>query len=86
MGILQEETFFSDLQQMTLQVIREEMSVRHLVGTDRDLVPTCKAFGRSVDVLFLALYSVYSVHPLVIPDEQEEGGELRALFGVHVRP
>ena len=45
---MQEETFFSDIQQMTLQVIREEMRERHLVGTDRDSVPTCKSFVRSV--------------------------------------
>ena len=29
------------------------------VGTDRDLVPKCKAFVRSVAVVFLALYRVY---------------------------
>ena len=33
---------------MVLKVIREEMSERHLVGTDRDPVPTCKVFVRSV--------------------------------------
>ena len=32
-------------------VIREEMRKRHLVGTDRDTVPTCKAFGRKCVVL-----------------------------------
>ena len=32
---------------------------RHLVGTDLDLVPACKAFVRSGVVLFLALYRVY---------------------------
>ena len=31
------------------------------MGTDRDPVPTCKAFGRSVVVLFMALYFVYLV-------------------------
>ena len=31
----------------------------HLVGMDQDPVPTCKAFLRSVVVLFLALYGVY---------------------------
>ena len=34
----------------------------HLVGTDRDLVSTCKTFVRSVFVLFLALYRVYLVY------------------------
>ena len=32
------------------------MSERHLVGTERDPVQKCKAFVRSVAVLFLALY------------------------------
>ena len=59
MYTLQEENFFSDIQQTAPLVIREEMSKRHLVGTDRDPVPTCKAFVGSVVVLFLALYRVY---------------------------
>ena len=54
----EEETFFSDVQQMAPLVIREEMSERYLVGTDRDPVPSCKAFVMSVVVLFLALYRV----------------------------
>ena len=33
-------------------------SERHLVGTDRNPVPTCKVYVRSVVVLFLALYRV----------------------------
>ena len=32
---------------------------RHLVGTDRDPVTTCKAFVKSVVVLFLVLYRAY---------------------------
>ena len=40
-------------------VIREEMGEQHLMGTDQDLVPKCKAFVRSVFVLFLALDRVY---------------------------
>ena len=44
---------------MALSVIREEISERLLVGKDRDPVPTYKAFVRSVDVLFSALYRVY---------------------------
>ena len=36
---------------MELLVIWEEISERNLMGTDRYLVPTCKAFVRSV-VLF----------------------------------
>ena len=43
-------------------VIREEMSERHLVGKDREPVPTCKAFVRSVVLLFLDLYRVYYVY------------------------
>ena len=39
-----EENILSNLKQMALLIIREEMSERHLVGTDRDLIPTCKAF------------------------------------------
>ena len=40
-------------------IVREEMNERHLVGTDRDPVPACKAFVGSVVVLLLALYRVY---------------------------
>ena len=39
--------------------IREEMIQRHLVGTDLDPGPTCKAFVWSVVVLFLSLNPVY---------------------------
>ena len=55
---MQEETFFSDIQQTALKVIREEMNERHLVGTDRDPVPTCEEFVRSAVVLFMPLYRV----------------------------
>ena len=40
-------------------VIRGEISERHLVGTDRDRVPTCKVFVRNVVMLFLYLYRVF---------------------------
>ena len=56
---LQEETFFSDIQQMAPLVFREKMSERHLMGTDRYPIPTCKAFVKSVVVLFLPLYRVH---------------------------
>ena len=56
---LQEETFLSDIQQMTPLFIREEMSEEHRVEMDQDPVPMCKEFVRSVVVLFLALYCVY---------------------------
>ena len=32
---------------------------RQLLGTDREAIPTCKAFARNVIVLFLALYRVF---------------------------
>ena len=47
-------------------VIQEEMSEQYLVGMDQDPVPTCKAFVRSVVVLFLALYHVYFDSPAEI--------------------
>ena len=49
---------FADIQQMAPLVIGEEMSERHLLGTDRDPVPTCKAFVNIV-VSLLALYHLY---------------------------
>ena len=56
---LQEKTFFSDIQQMWPLVIREEMRKQNLVRMDRDSVPTCKVFVRSIVVLFLGLYHMY---------------------------
>ena len=46
-------------------VIREEMSERHHVGMDRDPVPTCKMFVRSVVVLsWLCIVCVKCMKPL----------------------
>ena len=45
-------------------VILEEMTKRHLVETDRDPVPSCKAFVRSVVVLFLCILCIKCMEPL----------------------
>ena len=39
---LSEQPFFSNIKQMALLVIQEEMSERHLVGMDLNPVPKCK--------------------------------------------
>ena len=53
---LQEESFFSDVNGI---VGHSGGNKQHLVGTDREPVPTCNAFVRSLVVLFLAVYRVY---------------------------
>ena len=39
---------------------------RHLVGKDRDPVPTCNAFVRNVVVLFLTLYRVLFIYFIMV--------------------
>ena len=43
-----------------------------MLGMDRDPVPTCKMFARSVVVLFLSLYRVFKSMELLFFDSHAE--------------